>query len=277
MIEIYRFRLPKEKLAAMPSEERTLLLLLGHMANQMVLLQKLVLMAQNHDDERQIVGWVEAAQTHTLIRFLIGALHETRDVVRHRVLGTSLWKKYRKRVSAADKRALRRLKLTGTHPKQGDVFARLRNNFSYHHPNDKVLERAFRATPENEPWEFYLSRANVNSFYFISDVVTTFGIVEALGGGNPIKAIEGLLRQVSSAADALDDVIGAIIKAIVAEHFDDNVAEGILRIEDAPALSEVRLPFYVEPERVGGSPALLSAPKPEMWQVQAAARARFSQ
>ena len=81
MIKVYRVDLTKEKLEAMPPKERQLLLLLGHAANEINVLQKLVSMAWPRDTEAdEVVRHVEMGQTFILMRILIGKLREARKL-----------------------------------------------------------------------------------------------------------------------------------------------------------------------------------------------------
>ena len=43
MIEVYRIPIPKDRIRALPKDERVLLLLLGYVSNQVLMLQKLLI------------------------------------------------------------------------------------------------------------------------------------------------------------------------------------------------------------------------------------------
>jgi hypothetical protein len=75
-MKIYRVRLTKEKLAAMPEAERSLLLLLGHATNGISVLSKLILMARKDEPTSKLIDHVESGQIFILMRVLIGKLHE---------------------------------------------------------------------------------------------------------------------------------------------------------------------------------------------------------
>jgi hypothetical protein len=51
MISVYEFDVPKDKLRAMPVEERGFLLSLGYSANHVSMLQKLLMFSSNGDSE----------------------------------------------------------------------------------------------------------------------------------------------------------------------------------------------------------------------------------
>ena len=54
MIQVYRIPVPKERLRAMPKDERVLLLLLGYVANQVSMLQKLLTFATNRTPAEEL-------------------------------------------------------------------------------------------------------------------------------------------------------------------------------------------------------------------------------
>jgi hypothetical protein len=54
MIEVYRIPIPKDRLRALPDDERVLLLLLGYVSNQVLMLQKLVFYAMRLDPKDEV-------------------------------------------------------------------------------------------------------------------------------------------------------------------------------------------------------------------------------
>ena len=69
MLDILQLPMPKDTLAKMTPEERSLFLLLGYASNQVNLLWKLVIIATNHTPENHIEQRVSGAQTQILKRF----------------------------------------------------------------------------------------------------------------------------------------------------------------------------------------------------------------
>ena len=60
MIEVHPVQVTKQKLASMPQEERTFLLLLGNAANEINVLTKLVVLAGNAKETGQFVDYVHS-------------------------------------------------------------------------------------------------------------------------------------------------------------------------------------------------------------------------
>src|SRR5947207_8391030 len=85
-MEIHRIILTKNKLAALPQAERSLLLLLGHASNEINVLSKLILMVTRKDTPpSRIADIVEAGQVCVLLRVLVGQLHEAWNLFRKRL------------------------------------------------------------------------------------------------------------------------------------------------------------------------------------------------
>ena len=76
MIRVMQIPLQKERLRAVPKEERTLFLLLGYAANQITMFQKLLIFSSNKTPSEAVEQRISAAQTQMLVRLLIGAAHE---------------------------------------------------------------------------------------------------------------------------------------------------------------------------------------------------------
>ena len=75
MITVLKIPVPKDRLRAMPEEERALLILLGYVANQINLLSKLVIFSSNKPPDG-VEHALCAAQTQMLARLAIGVLNE---------------------------------------------------------------------------------------------------------------------------------------------------------------------------------------------------------
>src|SRR5579871_2095927 len=94
MIEVYRIPVPKDRLRAMPKEERVLFLLLGYAANQLSMLQKLLAIATNRTPDTELEQHVTGAQTQMLVRLMVGSLNEAWALVTSRFLQDPIGREY---------------------------------------------------------------------------------------------------------------------------------------------------------------------------------------
>src|SRR5437867_10946503 len=75
-VKLYKFSVPRAKLAVMPDWERNLFIMLGHIANELEILRRLIVWSQNHDEQREIPRRFYTAQTMCIGRILTGRLSE---------------------------------------------------------------------------------------------------------------------------------------------------------------------------------------------------------
>jgi hypothetical protein len=186
MTEVFKIRVSKDKLAAMPADERALFLFLGYAANQINLFGKLTIFSSNNLTEEQPEAMLSGAQTQMLLRMAVGLLHEIWvKIITNRFLKSPIGKRYQT-IDFGGNAALSELKkLFGS----SNLISTIRNNFAFHHPYDTDVEVAFqRAIADNAwdgEWLWFFSQSNFNSFYYVSDVIVINGIMNGNGSGGP--------------------------------------------------------------------------------------------
>jgi hypothetical protein len=248
VIDVIRIPLPKDRLRAMPKEERALFFQLGYAANQITLFSKLVIFSTNKSPSDAVEQYISAAQSQMLARFAIGIIHETWVLIRKRFLESSIGKEFVPKLGLAGKEALKELKKYFERP---SLISTLRNNFAFHHPLDAMVDAGFEAAASDKDWDndwnWYLPPALVNSFYFASDFVILHGILNAIGETNLIEAQKKIMDEVQKVSIHMDNFLLALSEAILAKHFDWKMTPEVVRkIEDAPGVFDVWIPFYVE-------------------------------
>lgn len=136
MIQVYRIPVPKERLRAMPKDERVLLLLLRYAANQLSMLQNLLNFATNRTPEAEVEQHATGVQTQMLVRLMVGALNEAWELVSTRFIQKPLAKDYLGRLDLAGQQAFNALK----HQFGGsNLLNAVRNNYAFHYPrSDEV-------------------------------------------------------------------------------------------------------------------------------------------
>ena len=108
--------LPKDRLRAMPKEERALLFLLGYAANQITLFSKLVIFSSNKTPDNPVEEHLSNAQTQILARVAIGVLAEAWELIHKRFLGTRIGKEFAPKLNPAGRKALAEKKSTSAVP-----------------------------------------------------------------------------------------------------------------------------------------------------------------
>src|SRR5712691_3789284 len=101
MLKIVRVPISKDRLRAMPKEERALLFLLGYTANQITMASKLIIFATNKTPTNEIEQIITGAQTQMFARLTIGVISEAWEMLRTRFLRSPMAKDYLPRLSPA--------------------------------------------------------------------------------------------------------------------------------------------------------------------------------
>jgi hypothetical protein len=124
----------------------------------------------------------------------------------------------------------------------------IRHNYLYHYPNDKNMERAFNAVPEDEPWEWYFSESNTNTFYFSCELVLGQGLMNATKEPTPLGAFGVVMAKTMELANTMPEFLMRLIEVVGARYLGKDVfkPQGRTAIGDAPALNKFWIPFYAE-------------------------------
>lgn len=182
-VKVVRVKLTKDGLAAMPQADRSLLLLLGHVTNELNVLHKIMLAMLRDTCQPHEIKIIHHGQALIVMRLLIGKLHAAWELFTRRVLSS-------KRISAEylpglPEDALEALAYLKRHFGAGSPLTTIRNKLSFHSSDDdNLLEESFQALPASEQWDFYLGDEIANTFYYASELVMTKTAAE-LGGGFP--------------------------------------------------------------------------------------------
>jgi hypothetical protein len=249
MIPVFRVPISRDQFRTLPSDERALILLMGHALNQIAVLVKLVTFSTNKDPEDAIEGRVSAAQSQIILRFLFGTLVETWELMRRpnnqKIIGRYL--------SVLDREGTDCYQKLREHFGRSNLFYKLRNSFSYHYPSVEQIEEGFEAIPQDDeglPWEWYLSETNTNSFYFSCEMTMGFGVImQVQGEPHAMAAFGKVLREAIQIANAIQHFLMPLMKAMLVKHFGPTIfdLQAGTTIADAPGLYEFWIPFFAEP------------------------------
>jgi hypothetical protein len=258
VIDVCRIPLPKDRLRAMPKEERALFFLLGYAANQITLFSKLIIFSTNKTPSNPVEQQISNAQSQILARVSIGVLAEAWELIHKRFLGTPIGREFEPKLNPAGRKALAELK---KHFGGSNLLSKLRSNVAFHHPYDTDMDAGFEAAASDNIWDsdwnWYFSSATFNSFYFVSDVVILHAILNTIGETDLIKAQERIMAEVKQVSEPMINFLYALNEAILIKHLGPEMtAEVVAKIPDAPGVFDVGLPFYVE------IPEIESAPPP---------------
>jgi hypothetical protein len=244
--DVLQIPVSKDRLRAMPADERALLILLGYAANQINAFQKLVIFSSNKDGNEAIEQKLSGAQTQMFARIVIGVLNEALRLVQQRFLGSPIGKEYIPRLDEKGKKSLDELrKFIGS-----NLLTKLRTNYIFHHPFESDITAAFEIAAADPAWDaewnWYFSGSNYNSFYFLNEFVMLHGIMNAIGEPDLVSAQERIMQELKSVSEAMVEFIMSLTLAMWQKHFGDEMsAEVCVKTQQSPDIFEVWVPFFV--------------------------------
>jgi len=247
MVNVYTIPISKAEFQRLPKEERAIVLVGGHILNQIGVLLKLLQFSFSRDPGNTVESNASGMQTQIILRFMMAVLAEACVYLEDR---TALIDKYLPEMHDEGKAAYEMVK-TGFDKKS---FLRLiRNNYLYHYPNDKNVDKAFNSVPDDEPWEWYLATTNTSSLYFSSELVLGYALMKHTGKTTEADAQSTVMAKARELANAIPDFLMRLMEAIVKRHLGPDALKPLRHttIADAPKFGEFWLPFFVEPSNEG--------------------------
>ena len=206
--------------------------------------------SSNNEPPTETEQILSAAQTQMILRLLIGALHETRLLIKDRFDGTSLGADYQSRLDDGGRTALANLEALFDASK---LIPIVRNNFSFHLPNDKTLDAAFNDAL-NDPnaddlWSLYFSQYGFNSSFLVADLMAMHGISLLIKEPNPIEAQHRIMKEVLQAVQSTFEFTKAFYAAAWLKNFGTAFdAKSEIKISDPPTAGRVSIPFFIKME-----------------------------
>jgi hypothetical protein len=251
-MKIRQIPIRKERLIAVPEVERTFLLGIGHIANEIMMLQKLALAsAVSGGDSDVLLLRVHATQTLTLIRLLAGKLFEAWLFLNKAFYAKKLGLTWDAKTIGAE--AAEALAVMSKYFGRANcpVFI-IRNEFAFHYDKGQIA-----ASPDlvgdDEAWEIILADATGNSLYYVSDLIANHALLKRLAIADDVTAsLERILDDVGNIAGAWSTFVGGCWAHAMNTYFvakDDRDTWTGREVEGAPHISEVQLDFFHEPTK----------------------------
>jgi len=248
-------KLTKERLSQLQPDTRSLLLLLGHASNEIIVLQKLFLMVPKGRSKSHLVNIVDAGQGFILMRLLCGKLHEAWELMTVRVLqNKTVSSKYLDALAPEGKEALEALK---KHFGKSSPLTKIRKQLAFHY-SDKtgIIEESFKALPAEHPWEFFLSDTHANTFYYASELVVTSAAMSLISPLQPDASGEYTQERLGAFLDIPIEVSNLTMRLfnhLITAIFDVDMPDiGGEETDIGPVakIADVPLPFFLDEDEL---------------------------
>jgi hypothetical protein len=243
-MKLYKLNLTKAQLDAMPPHERGVLLLFGHIGNELNILRKAAMFSGNVLSDDEVMKLAEIGQWTFFMRLLGAKTHEA-------------WEAFRRLFQKNKDMAARYAKpLNDKYGKEWDQLKKvfgsgksivegLRNEHVFHYPTAEIIEASFHSLSPEEDWSWYLSDIKANSFYFASDMVANNAMLRAANGGELQGASDKFAKEVIELSTLVDDLLGNVVELMLDANFPGARAKDpMLERNDLQEADQIRLPFF---------------------------------
>lgn len=166
-MNIQKLYLTKDHLSLFPEKERVFFILLGHLANEISVLTKLMILSENRS-ETEVVRKAYSMQASIIARIIIGKLYESWVLLEMNFFKSKLSKQYESKLTNDGQQALRNLK---KYFGKKNLIKSIRNNFSFHYPSFDEINKQLKAIPNDTNFQFFLGECNANTNYYMSEEV----------------------------------------------------------------------------------------------------------
>jgi hypothetical protein len=216
-IKIYEIKLDRAAIDQMPPDARRNLFRFGHVANDINTLSRLLIISIKKYEDR-IVAMFGDARAASILRFLIGSTREGYLAVDRFILSSLFGREYLPRLTSEGEEALNRVK---AHLGKMQLITGLRNEFSFHVPDNAEIDRAYGKLPIDVDVAVYSGAERHSSLYQMSHNLLICGMLELVPDSHAMTdndAMDAIISDLLSKSIALNDFIEQLIIVLVERH-----------------------------------------------------------
>lgn len=239
------WNIDKLKFDTVPEAERTFIIGLGHIVNEINLLQKLLYWTAPSVEEYDIIRKAHSSQATTVAKLFAGKLLEAWKFLQYSYFGSRISAEYYEILKAEGREAIDNLK---QYFSRRNIVFTIRNNFAFHYSANHMRD-GFSLTPDTDEWQVFFSEASGNNLYYLADLVANFSMLNSIDPRDHKEAMDRLLRELVDISKWFI-IFGDACWIIVIEKYLRDINSGIpiqeVNLEGCPKINEVEIPFFIE-------------------------------
>ena len=248
-MQVHHIALSRAQLDRVPSDERRLLILLAHAANELNVLVKLFhfSIAAISTGAPSIFEQAHNAQAMVLGRILTGKIYEWWELMQSAFFGAGVSKIYEPQFEPEARKAIDALK---RYFRRDTIIRLVRNKFAFHYSPDQI-DAGYGALIEGDPLDSYISKHNTNTLYAFAESITGRAMLDAINSNDHKAAFGQLIDETSKAVSEIGDVTAQIIAICFESHLGGNfysLGAKVIEVQGAPESQKVAIPYFIEIE-----------------------------
>jgi hypothetical protein len=246
-MEVYEIPISEKQLDSIPAEERIFFIQIGHLANELSTLNRLLLFVSNSNGATDLERRARNSQALLLVRLCSGKLFEGWQMLLRDYFGSKLSKEYDPLLDESGRNSLTEIK---RYFSKSNLIKDIRDNFAFHYPAAD-LRKQLQRTNDNDTLYIYLGHAHGNSFYSFAVVLVGSTMLSKVQGADPQKAMDTLFGDPINAIRWFLDFIGSCMIILVEKYLGTSLealTPNTIEVLDAKRWKDVHIPFFLEDE-----------------------------
>ncbi|WP_332771432.1 hypothetical protein [Phenylobacterium sp.] len=253
MIKIIPLSVTKVDLDRAPEDHRVLFLLAGQFANDINLLRKQLIFANNGAGRDEFGNRTSMALAMLMVRLLVARMVAAWELLERKKYLDLLVQAITELSTDDDTRpyaeaASRAVPLLTAAFVAGGTLSLVRRKAAAH-TDIANLKSAYAALPADYEMTDYLSEVVGNCLYGAADDLAVRVTLDFTGHDEPKVAISHLADSTIEASGAMEDLLQAWMTYFVIAHLNDRLndaTEKLFYVADAPRMGDVQTPFVLE-------------------------------
>ena len=246
-MKVRRITITQQQLGCIPPDERALLVLAGHVLNEVNVIDKLAYLCSQSIQSTDWIGKANAMQSFVLVRVLCGKLDEGWAMLHKAYFRTKVSQAYEDKLDQEAKESLASLK--SYFSKSNDI-SRVRDEFAFHFdkkhalaevPADAIAEDMSMYLPHN-------GRAGHSLFYF-SEFLMNRSLMDAINIKAPALSLQSLFGEVRAAVEDLNKFLLGLMYSVINVRIDKASLEGAeteVEVGHVPSSRRKAIPYFVD-------------------------------
>jgi len=242
---IHKVTITKEQLSLLSEKERVLFVQIGHLANELTVLAKLLIYA-HAESNIDAIRKAYTMQASVISRVCIGKVFEGWRLLQGSLFASGLSKKYETKLSPAGSEALKKLK---KYFGKKNLISEIRNRFSFHNPSFEEVRDLLSSIPEDAKLAIYLGTQEANSNYYLSEEIISRAMLACIDSQSLEHAMVKMQKELSEVSGWLVEFCGHCMVALSDEHWSQCKEDLRLEEIDMKSQGNIRdftIPFFVE-------------------------------
>ncbi len=246
-MKVRRITISKQQLGCIPPDERAMLVLSGHVLNEVNVIDKLTYLCSQSVQSNDWVSKANAMQSLVLVRVLCGKLDEAWAMLQKAYFRTKVSQTYDGTLDQEAQQALDALK--SYFSKSNDI-SRVRDEFAFHFDKKHALaEVPDDATDEDMSMYLPHNGRVGNSLFYFADFLMNRSLMDAINAKAPAMSLESLLRELRSAVVDLNKFLLGLMYSVITLRIDKASLDGSATEVDVghvPSSTRKAMPYFVE-------------------------------